>query len=81
MDPDEEIADNGIHHRRRARRAGAHKGGDTMANCAEMKPGDRFVCENCGLELQVTKACSCGAGEEGACTVPLKCCGKDMTKQ
>jgi hypothetical protein len=52
-----------------------------MANCAEMKPGDRFVCESCGLELQVTKACSCGAGEEGGCTVPLQCCGKDMTKQ
>jgi hypothetical protein len=52
-----------------------------MANCAEMKLGDRFVCESCGLELQVAKPCSCGAGEEGACTVPLKCCGKDMTKQ
>jgi len=29
-----------------------------MANCTEMKEGDLFVCETCGLELQVIKACS-----------------------
>jgi hypothetical protein len=51
-----------------------------MANCVEMKKGDIFVCETCGLELQVTKACSCIAGEEVSCTVPLQCCGKDMKK-
>jgi hypothetical protein len=51
-----------------------------MADCAEMNEGDRFVCDACGLELQVTKACSCNTGEEDACTVPLQCCGKDMVK-
>lgn len=52
-----------------------------MANCAEMKEGDIFVCETCGLELKVTKTCACIVGEEVSCTVPLQCCGKDMTKK
>ncbi|MBN1849698.1 MAG: hypothetical protein JW932_14065 [Deltaproteobacteria bacterium] len=52
-----------------------------MANCVDMKEGDRFVCENCGLELQVVKTCSCIAGEEVVCSVPLQCCGKDMVKK
>jgi hypothetical protein len=52
-----------------------------MANCAEMKTGDHFVCEVCGLELQVVKTCKCTAGEEISCTVPLQCCGRDMVKK
>ena len=51
-----------------------------MAICHEMKQGDVFYCEACGLELRVEKTCSCGTGEDG-CTVPLQCCGKDMTKK
>jgi hypothetical protein len=46
-----------------------------------MKEGDTFVCEVCGLELKVSKKCSCIAGEEISCTAPLQCCGKDMTKK
>jgi hypothetical protein len=52
-----------------------------MANCVDMKEGDRFVCENCGLELQVVKSCSCIAGDEVVCSVPLQCCRKDMLKK
>jgi hypothetical protein len=52
-----------------------------MANCAEMKKGDVYVCETCGLELQVSKTCSCGSGEGDTCTVPLQCCGKNMVKK
>jgi len=52
-----------------------------MANCSDMKKGDIFLCKTCGLELQVSKACSCGTGGKGTCTVPLQCCGKDMTKK
>ena len=52
-----------------------------MANCLEMKEGDLFICENCGLELQVRKSCTCIAGEEVACNIPLQCCGKDMLKK
>ena len=52
-----------------------------MASCVDMKEGDRFVCKNCGLELQVVKSCTCVAGKEVVCTVPLQCCGKDMVKK
>lgn len=52
-----------------------------MANCAEMIEGDFFICEKCGLELQVVKTCSCTVGEEVSCTVPLQCCGTDMVKK
>ena len=51
-----------------------------MANCGDMKKGDRYVCNTCGLELEVSKACSCGSGDT-SCSVPLQCCGKPMEKQ
>lgn len=54
----------------------------TMADCGDMKKGDVFFCKNCGLELEVTKSCSCGTGgQSGSCTVPLQCCGGDMQKK
>ncbi len=52
-----------------------------MANCHEMNAGDVFYCEKCGLTLKVEKACTCKPGEEGACTVPLSCCGQEMKKK
>jgi hypothetical protein len=52
-----------------------------MASCIEMEKGDIFVCKTCGLELQVNKACSCIAGKDISCIVPLQCCGKDMIKK
>ncbi|MFO7556587.1 MAG: hypothetical protein R6W88_15410 [Desulfobacterales bacterium] len=52
-----------------------------MANCAEMKVGDIYKCESCGLDLQVTQTCSCGSEGEDACSAPLQCCGKDMEKK
>lgn len=52
-----------------------------MANCSDMKPGDVFYCKVCGLELQVSKACSCKPGTDESCSVPLQCCGQDMTKK
>ena len=52
-----------------------------MANCGDMKEGDLYKCDSCGLELQVTSACSCGSESEDACSVPLQCCGKDMGKK
>ncbi|MFC1829611.1 hypothetical protein ACFL0O_08370 [Thermodesulfobacteriota bacterium] len=52
-----------------------------MANCADMILGDRFVCESCGLELEVVGACSCGEDGGDACSVPLQCCGHDMVKK
>lgn len=52
-----------------------------MANCCDMKEGDVYVCELCGLELTVKKPCTCKPGEEDSCTVPLKCCNQDMVKK
>jgi hypothetical protein len=50
-----------------------------MANCGEMKEGDIYKCNSCGLEFKVVKACSCGSEDE-ACSVQLQCCGKEMEK-
>ena len=55
-----------------------------MAICHDMKPGQTYVCQNCGMELQVVH--SCDAGEEydggpGTCTCqePVTCCGQPLT--
>lgn len=53
-----------------------------MANCCDMKKGDLFVCEKCGLELSVNKPCTCDPdAPDNCCTVPLQCCGQEMTKK
>ena len=52
-----------------------------MANCCDMKEGDLYYCETCGLELEVKKNCTCKPNLEGCCTVPLSCCGNEMTKK
>jgi hypothetical protein len=54
-----------------------------MPQCEELRVGNILVCENCGLQLQVTQECtecapddpSCGC-EEG-CT--FECCGQPFT--
>lgn len=52
-----------------------------MANCSEMKEGEIYVCEKCGLELRVHKTCKCGAAGTDKCSVPLQCCGQAMVKK
>ena len=52
-----------------------------MANCCDMQEGDLFYCSACGLELEVKKACACSSGSGDACSVPLMCCGKEMSKK
>jgi hypothetical protein len=49
-------------------------------SCHDLKKGDVLVCEECGLELKVNKACNCGEEEEtGACTEGgFTCCGGPM---
>ncbi len=39
------------------------------------KPGDVFVCTECGLEVTVSKACGCGDD----CVIV--CCDKPMKKK
>jgi hypothetical protein len=52
-----------------------------MANCGDMKIGDAYECKACGLELQVSKTCTCGSDSADACSVPLMCCGQEMSKK
>jgi radical SAM superfamily enzyme with C-terminal helix-hairpin-helix motif len=42
-----------------------------------MTAGQVYVCESCGLEIEVKRAC----GDTGACscTEPVSCCGKPLT--
>jgi hypothetical protein len=58
-----------------------------MASCHEMKTGEIYICEDCGIEVQVTRECSeddsschaCGChSERESCT--LTCCGKEMMR-
>jgi hypothetical protein len=47
-----------------------------------MKLGEVYVCEECGLELQVVKECDeCGEDEESCECVEhcnFSCCGEEM---
>lgn len=52
-----------------------------MASCHEMKKGDTYVCNDCGIELQVTKQCkNFGISEEAHDhdTCNFICCEKEM---
>ena len=54
------------------------KKGEIMSHCSEMKVGDIYRCEACGLELEVKTACSCREDECG-CSA-MECCGEPMSK-
>jgi hypothetical protein len=41
--------------------------------CNEMKTGQVYSCEKCGLELKVVKSCSACSCERG-----LECCGEPL---
>jgi predicted nucleic acid-binding Zn ribbon protein len=59
-----------------------------MPNCHEMKKGEVYVCEDCGLELQVVRECK-DAGtpaEECGCHATadpcsMSCCGTELVKK
>jgi len=58
-----------------------------MPTCHEMKKGEIFVCEGCGLKLQVIDECNeVGSPSEDCCCHPegedctFSCCGKEMVK-
>ena len=59
-----------------------------MPNCHEMRKGESYVCEKCGLEIQVIKECrdagtpadDCKChGDADPCT--FSCCGDPLTKK
>jgi predicted RNA-binding protein with PUA domain len=57
-----------------------------MLNCHEMRTGQIYVCDVCGIELQVVKDCedTGKTEEECRCTVPAEaacafsCCGEEL---
>ena len=48
-----------------------------MAHCHEMKTGEIYECQSCGLQLQVLT--SCGDTAACSCTEPVSCCGQPLT--
>ncbi len=49
-----------------------------MTTCSEMKVGDVYKCDFCGLEIEVKKACTC-TDDDCHCS-ELECCGSTMSK-
>ena len=52
-----------------------------MTNCHEMKVGQVYVCEGCGLELKVISECEeCGTDPESCECPPCQfvCCGEPL---
>ncbi|MGD1061534.1 MAG: hypothetical protein ABR879_08780 [Methanomassiliicoccales archaeon] len=51
-----------------------------MVGCRDLKKGQTLYCEDCGMELKVTKTCSeCGPKDTccaGDCT--FECCGESL---
>lgn len=57
-----------------------------MASCNEMKKGDVFHCETCGLEFEVKAECNCPdidecAPEAGHDCCEFECCGQAMVRK
>ncbi len=58
-----------------------------MSTCLEMKKGDIYSCDTCGLEMQVTKVCegegeqSCGMHGEEKDECTFICCGEELKKK
>ena len=43
---------------------------------APPRKGEKYVCDGCGMALEITKDCHCEAPEH----VHFHCCGKEMKK-
>lgn len=53
-----------------------------MARCDEMREGEVYYCEHCGLEIEVLEECSHEEGEEAEETCRIEgfvCCGEPLT--
>ena len=49
-----------------------------MPGCTQVKKGDKFYCEECGLELEVTNSCNCGEDDASCSSETIACCGHEM---
>jgi len=59
-----------------------------MSSCHDMKKGDIYFCEDCGIELQVVKECAHVGTPADACTGHAEgesggfvCCNKPLRKK
>ena len=60
-----------------------------MATCHDMKEGDVYICDACGLEMQVIKECNeagisaedCRHDDKGDDHCVFCCCGQELTKK
>ena len=56
-----------------------------MPSCHEMREGEVYVCEDCGLEIKVVKECRDVGGSSIKCTCEenesFVCCGAEMVKK
>jgi hypothetical protein len=59
-----------------------------MPGCHEMRKGEVYLCEDCGMELQVIKECKEVGTPQESCTchpgdIPctISCCDKPLTKK
>jgi hypothetical protein len=53
-----------------------------MARCDEMREGEVYFCERCGLEIEVIEECSHEEGEEPdeVCRLAeFSCCGEPLS--
>jgi len=52
-----------------------------MTVCSEMKAGEVYVCQDCGLQLQVVKTCADEAEGACGCKEAITCCGQPLVRQ
>jgi hypothetical protein len=53
-----------------------------MVRCDQMREGERYYCEQCGLEVEVVEECDHQDGDEAeeVCKIEeLACCGEPMS--
>ncbi len=53
-----------------------------MVRCDEMREGEIYCCEKCGLEIEVIAECSHEEGDEAEETCRIEgftCCGEPLT--
>ena len=60
-----------------------------MPGCHDMKKGEVYACEECGLEIKIMKECkdaakgadecACGCDEDTCCKI--ECCGEPLIKK
>ncbi|MGA1795904.1 MAG: hypothetical protein ACMUIL_08585 [bacterium] len=59
-----------------------------MSSCHDMRMGEIYMCEDCGLEIKVVKECMDVGTPEEECTChdaggtcAIECCGKPLVKK